>query len=585
MEGLLLRSCTTRAKCSLCRCRALNFAEMRLLFSTLFAGIVGLLAGFGWQWRPVAGPSLIERRTELTGALSEPAAPPDAAERFLGALQRKGDPLRIEHDLWMAVQSLDVADLRVVSADWAGVMAIAERSKDIPLNTQNALLAAVVEKWLTLDPNGAMTRLGELTTTLKDGDYIPEEVMAVLAKKQPQALVDFIIAAKAGTRRDGLAYQAAVALAGQHYKLSETLIALLPEESRRDCAAAADAARAAVDPEFGLARAAQPGWDGNRRGIIFSAGHALAKRGLDAVADALARNPQWQKSDRSMFLIGLIEQNPAGAAQLVADSPAENWSANTIRQVATVLAGRDTERAIAWAARLSGEARAMAEREIGVALAEKDPASALVWLARSSLAGDDGPRTRAFQQWLVSDEPAARAWLDLQPPGEGASFARAAMVRHLTISRRADEAARFLAPDDAKAVRIVADSFARADVKSAAEWAAALPPGTGQGAAMQAVVSHFANEDTDAAEQWVSAFPSGPARDHAARALVEKLRRTEPDRAGEWVAQIENRWQKTRAAVSLFDYWCWKDRTAAETWLRSVPDIYEIVRAERLSGL
>ena len=409
--------------------------------------------------------------------------------------------------------------------------------------------------------------------------------MAVLARKQPQALVDFIIAAKAGTRRDGLAYQAAVALAGRQYKLSEALIALLPEESRKHCLAQVDSARATLDPEFGLARAAQPGWDGDRRGVIFSAGHALAKRGLDAVADALARNPQWQKWDRHMLLTGLIEQNPAGAARLVADSPAENWSENTIRRVATTLAGRNTERAISWAAMLSGDARAMAEREMGVVLGEKEPASALVWLSRSSLAGDDGPRTRVFQQWLVSDESAARAWLDLQPPGDGASFARAAVIRHLTTSRRADEAARLLAADDAKAVRIVADSLARSDVKSAAEWASALPPGAGQGAALQAVVSHFANEDTDAAEQWVSAFPSGSARDQASRALVEKLSRTEPDRAGEWVAQIEDRWQKTRAAVSLFDYWRWKDRTAAETWLRSVPGIYETVRVERLSGL
>ena len=205
-----------RPKRSLCRCRVLTFACMRILLSSLFVGIVGLLAGFGWQWRPVAVRSLIERSAELTAVPSEHAAPPDAAVRFLEAFQKKGDPLRMEHDLWMAVQSLDATDLRVVSADWAGVMATAERAKDIPLNTRNALLAAVVERWLTLDPNGAMTRLGELTTTLKDGDYIPEDVMAVLARKQPQALVDFIIAAKAGTRRDGLAYQAAVALAHKH---------------------------------------------------------------------------------------------------------------------------------------------------------------------------------------------------------------------------------------------------------------------------------------------------------------------------------------------------------------------------------
>lgn len=116
---------------------------MRLLFSTLSAGLVGLVAGFGWQWKPVAGPQAIEQRRALDGTTAEPARQGKAAERFLAALQKKGDSLRMEHDLWLAVQSLGPDDLSVVSADWAGVMALVERFDGAAPDTRNAVPAAV----------------------------------------------------------------------------------------------------------------------------------------------------------------------------------------------------------------------------------------------------------------------------------------------------------------------------------------------------------------------------------------------------------------------------------------------------------
>ena len=282
---------------------------------------------------------------------------------------------------------------------------------------------------------------------------------------------------------------------------------------------------------------------------------------------------------------GLIEQNPVGAAQLVADTPAENWNSATVKRVAAGLAGRDTERAMAWIAKLTGEQRVIAEREVAVALGRKDPAAALALLNGPRIERDNDPRSRIFKQWIVSDETAARAWLDSHPSGDTAAIARAAMIQQLTWSRRTDEATRMLSGDDPKVFQIVADSLAKTDVLAAGDWAAALPAGAGQNAALRSVVSQFASEDLNAAEQWVEAFPAGAARDNAARALVVNLALKQPDKAAAWVEQIDDRWQKTRAAASLYDFWRWKDRTTAEHWLRSVPGIYEVVRTERLSGL
>ncbi len=558
---------------------------MRLLFSTLSAGLVGLVAGFGWQWKPVAGPLAIAQRRALDGVSAEHARQGEAAERFLAALQKKGDSLRMEHDLWLAVQSLGTDDLGVVSADWAGVMALVERFDGIPQTTRDAVLAAVVEKWLTLDPRGAMARLGGLSRTMKDGDYIPAEVIAVLAKKQPQALYEFVMAQKDGPRRNSLAYQAAVALASQHYKLSEALIALLPEDNRRYLISAVECARAAVEPEFGLARAAQPDWDGNRGALLWHAGKSLAKRGPDAVADALARNPQWSRSERERFFNGLIVENPAGAAQILAEMPADSWGALTIKNVAARLAGRDTERAMVWSAKLTGEQRVIAEREVAVALGRTDPAAALAMLNGPWVQGDNEPRSLIFEQWLMSDETAVRAWLNAHPSGDTAAIARATLIQQLARSRRTDEATRMLTGDEPKIFQLVADAYAKDDVLAAADWAAALPAGAAQNAALRTVVSQYASDDIDAAEQWVTAFPAGSARDNAARALVENLTLKQPGKAAEWVEQIDDRWQKTRSAVSLFYGWRWRDQAAAENWLRTVPGIYEVVRTERLSGL
>ena len=553
---------------------------MRFLFTTLSAGIIGLVAGYLWQWNPVVGPQAMERQRLLetsTGAAGENGKA-DSAERFLAALQNTGDPLRMEHDLWLAVQSLGEDDLGIVSADWAGVMAITKRFDYLDYSTREAVLGAVINKWLTLDPEGAMSRLKQLIAAVKPGEYIPQSVIVAVAKKQPRALFEFLLATQDSERRSGMIYTALWTWGTDQIALSEALIAQAPEAQRQQMQLNFESVRAAMDPEFGLLTTAQKTADSDRSLILRSTGEALAKLGSGAVADALARNPQWEKKDREVLLEGLIAQNPAGAALIIADAPPEQWSSRSVKLVAKALAARDSERALAWSAKLSGEQRAIAEGEIAVIMSDKNPGAALALLpAQSSTA-----RSRVLRNWLMADEPAARAWVNAQPP----EFSRSELFEHLINTRRTDEAVRMIASDsEPRMVGYVASALAKKDTRAAADWAAALPAGATQNTAIGSVVHAFAADEPDAAGEWVASFPPGLARDHAVRALVDEIAAKQADAAREWTEQIEDRWQKTRAAIAVHHRWRIKDWAAADAWFSAVPGIYETSRAEKLSGL
>jgi hypothetical protein len=556
---------------------------VRLLILSISSAFLGLAAGFYWHSLPIAGAANGVRNQETMhpDALS-PVVRGASAERFLAALQQSGDVLRLEHDLWLAVEALGEDDLGIVSGDWAGILAVVERFKNVPIPTREAVFAAVVDKWLTLDPAGAMSKLGELSRLRKPGETIPDSVFAVLAKRQPQGLFDFVAAEKDPTKRDGLIYQAARALAGENYRLSEALVALLPENKKLSIVRQIEIERAKADPEFGIACVARADWAGNRAFMLMNAGFSMAKRGADAVGDALARNPQWSDIEREWFLGGLIDRDPIGAARVASDLPPEKMSALIVRRLAAALAGRDVARAEEWSAKLGGELRKTADLEIAKSLGAQEPQIALERLSASSDDSLNSPRRSVLDGWLISDEAAARAWIQKQPrESKDASI----LIEHLVATNRTTEASALLTASDARGAAAIAAAIAQRGALKAADWVTTLPAGAGQNAALRVVAGQFARDDLAGAEQWVGSFPAGTARDSAARTIAENLAFKQPQRASEWVDSIDDRWEKTRAATTVFDRWRWKDRGAAEAWLKALPGIYDTARIERLSGL
>lgn len=566
-------------------------SSIRLIVTATIAAVVGLVAGFLWQHEPVKGPSVIANERTLSGDSLASGSAADATERFLAALQLRADPLRMQRELWLAVQSLGPEQVRVLSADWGGILAVVERFKSVPMDIQQQAFVAIVERWLAVDPQGAMDRLRDIYTHLKPEEKWPAALVELLARKQPLEMFAFILAAKNPERQRELAHSAVSAWAVENRRLADEVIERMPEQIRGRLRESATVERATVDPDAGLLAARDEKSEKVREKILTGAASALAKRGGGAVEDALSANPNWTSKERTPFLRILSEESPRAAAELLAKSEPGRFVPFAVRRAAWNFATYDSDAALRWCEQLSGNERAIAEDTIWSYVGHSHPEAALAAMSanprKSAEISEDmtwkDPRAHVLLGWLSADEPAARAWLaQNKNVSDGVN---AAYIFHLTSAGRGEEAMDLFAktnPTHQWARWPVTNYALERDARAAADWVSTIPAGENQNYALRKIVPKYASEAPDEAQQWIAGFPTGDARDNAARALVGALSQKQPEVARAWFDQIVNPWQRTKAAQAHFEIWSRQDRAAAEAWLRAVPNIYDSQRREML---
>jgi hypothetical protein len=149
------------------------------------------------------------------------------------------------------------------------------------------------------------------------------------------------------------------------------------------------------------------------------------------------------------------------------------------------------------------------------------------------------------------------------PSAPAGSIDVAADLRHVAA----------VAPDDQsrQAMRI-ADERVRADVKEAAGFAAALPPGHVQDSALLVVMYVWTLRDRPAALAWALALPDEGTRAAALNEVTRRLVSAHPQEALALVSALPEGPGREDALCSVARHWAKIDRIAALSWARGLAD-------------
>ncbi|HZJ16265.1 MAG TPA: hypothetical protein VFD27_14515, partial [Chthoniobacteraceae bacterium] len=204
-------------------------------------------AGYGWFWRPTPRAEDVERQLHSATASDESdaagqriqtdlTAKSDKAALLLAAVQQRRDPLRCAHDLYLALQQLEARDFRLLTADPAGVLALAERFEDLPYELQQAFGDSAITRWLEVDPDGALAWFRRMPTIFGKGEHAQNLILRAIAKKRPEEVLGHLLTLSAGERRTNMAGELFGVLASSDPARANQWLSRLPDKASRDAA-------------------------------------------------------------------------------------------------------------------------------------------------------------------------------------------------------------------------------------------------------------------------------------------------------------------------------------------------------------
>jgi hypothetical protein len=111
----------------------------------------------------------------------------------------------------------------------------------------------------------------------------------------------------------------------------------------------------------------------------------------------------------------------------------------------------------------------------------------------------------------------------------------------------------------------VVSGWARADAKTLAEYALALPAGEARKQAFAEALPHWVEKDPINATEWINQFDAGPDFDEGAAAVANlpTLVSRQPAKAMEWAGTISDPTKRTETLQAVFGQWAQQDPAAA----------------------
>ena len=499
---------------------------------------LSLLAGLGAGLAFFRGPSALppaasaavgeSARPTDSGAPSEsPAATEAKTQRLLAAALRKGRRLDCDNELYLAIEAFTADDFRRLTADDSAVKTLAEKLRDIRWETRRALTAALLGRWLALDP-AALSAIPHLLEITPAKDGARGELLDALAAKRPAELLALVPSRKDAAERAEIISRALRELAEHDpAKAREWLATCTDPADRRVAEKAIRLGAVRADPLRALALADSLEDRGEGRDLIETAAQRAAKMGTGVLRQlATAPLKPWMLSP---ILNELAARDPALAVDLAVKSAAAgDTDIYGLQSAFYAFAKRDPAQAIARLEGLSGQVLAAAVSATGAEWAAREPEAALAWLAArpkeeriNPNAGSHGTRDAllmAFGDWAGRAKDEARTWADALPAGEYRNAVQAQFARALADRGEPAEATQVLArigtAADEKAIREVAGVWAQRDPLAAADWAIAQEPGPAQNSALAGIVGTWANNEPHAVEDWlaITSHPLTPPR-------------------------------------------------------------------------
>ncbi len=584
---------------------------MRSLVFVGVAFVAGVVGG-KWMVRPMIESPMVESRAAVPAIeVNPPAVPPATTVSAAPPAQRQtihealkgGDPLACAARVLAWLETADAEAFRK----------LAENPEKFPKPHfsgfgrpfQDAFCAALADRWLALDPDGALAAMQRVD---KDAHFPfgPGGLLYSLASLQPELVLEKVAESGRKNFLESHTNEALKTLAARDLKAAQRFAEKwreppLDQQARK---AIIDGV-ATTDPLRALALAG----DSKDPFIFFTIVNAAAKRGpliFQQVAQAAGeRLGSYPISPdfilRHPELANLLPNLPA-PPNVYGVSPGALDAAERIapEERARLLADYDA---------LPPGPRAGTAAALACVWARTEPRAAADW-ALAHAKADDGAHAenaaaqQVFLRWITSDADAALAWWRAIP----ASPLRAALgtnaSTYLAEEGRLDEAREIFKPaadatkdpsatapgvmsmgggsGDEQATVHLGQLIAARDPAAAGAWFATLPPTVATYQTTLAFLPKWYARAPEAVARWIETLPVGMGRDVATRTFVMEAARISPAGAGEWVAKVAD--PDLRQSAAAMVYWEMRrdDPAGAIRWLVELRGVDDAWRAGML---
>lgn len=208
-------------------------------------------------------------------------------------------------------------------------------------------------------------------------------------------------------------------------------------------------------------------------------------------------------------------------------------------------------------------------------LANEDPASAAQLLAQIPDAqARQQAGARLVSVWVDRAPDAAIDWIVSQEGSESAAMLQAAVAR--LVHSNTDAAIRLLPRLDEGAQsgmrQAIAQQLARSEsAEQAMNFVRQFEGRDGYDALQASVISGIARQDALQAKRLADQLPSGAAKDAAYVDLIQHRAQTNPAEAARWAQNVGDDNYRMSALGQVANQWSRSDPAAAERWLNSMP--------------
>lgn len=503
-------------------------------------------------------------------------------ERFTSNLKRR-DPFGSAERLLREIDAMTADDFRklVQEKDWPspGTYGFDQEFAD-------AFGDALVERWLAVDPDGAVQGMFALSKSMKFGSSQfagADDMLEALARVRPELFLAESFKDSPTRSLDVIMHAAFQSMATRDVAAARRLSDSLPRPEQRKTAELAIAVGVAQsDPVAAVALAR-----GSADVSIFRAAlSAAAEIGPGILGQVLEANDgKFTADSLTPLLMFRYPDLPWDRLAPEKETGAPNGIEINVLNEAFRLDPADRERILTQLQHLPSTHRQDAVGAILQGWVAEDPKSAIEWMAAheepSSREASDSMRG-VFNTWMRSDKNGALAWFNTLPPSQLRDHLSNDAAIPLAASGDLEKALALFRPIPGKegesAIVRMAAVQATSNPARAAEWCASLPADIDVSEATQSVVTKWFSKDAAAAAQWVEALPKGHQREAALKAYAQAASTQDPEAAGAWAAAITDPSTRARAAHQVFTSMFQADQAAAIKWVREFPGLDERVR-------
>ncbi len=337
-------------------------------------------------------------------------------------------------------------------------------------------------------------------------------------------------------------------------------VSTLPS-GRRDVTSKICQAWARRDPAAALDWASKSGDPSLLKEIQGAAISALAAKDLPAALARLESLPAGDEHDAALAAAveGVSKSDPGTATRLLNQLPA-------------------------------GTARDEAAFKFCQKWSATDPRAALDWLCQNASLPKSPDRLDELdglmRKWLENSPEAAVTWTRSLPAGDRRDALLGSAVSALAASDLSTAQSLFeeLSPEARdRAAGPLAEHLAMQDLDQARQWAALLPSGPAQAAALQQITNYSAGVDPVETAQWLNTLPAGPARDRAIIPFTREIQKNDPEGAVTWALSVADPQDRQNRLDELVQIWKDSDPKSARTWISSCPDLTPAVKRHLLT--